>query len=54
MPTKEQWDVLNAKLEEVTRLIQESGLTMVSAKFGTDDNINNWQYRVWINKKDRK
>lgn len=54
MPTKEQWKLINEKSEELTRLVQASGLTMVNAQFGTNDNINNWNYKIWINKKDQK
>jgi len=50
----ENFELINKKLEEVVRLIQKDGLTMVSATFGTDDEINNWQYKVWIPKKHQK
>ena len=54
MPTSKEWDLINDKITEVTRLIQESGLTMVCATFGTDDTINNWQYKFWIPKSKQK
>ena len=54
MTTKEEWDLINEKTMEVTRLIQKSGLSMVSATFGTDDEINNWQYKIWIPKSKQK
>lgn len=46
----EKWDEINEKIQEVVKLIQSEGLTMVSATFGTDDEINNWQYKIWIPK----
>ena len=46
----DRWDEINQKIEEVVRLIESEGLTMVEATFGTDDNINNWQYKIWIPK----
>lgn len=50
----DNWDLINDKIEEVVRLIQKDGLSMVSATFGTDDKINNWQYKIWIPKKHQK
>lgn len=50
MPTEKEWELINEKITEVTRLIQKSGLTMVSATYGTDDEINHWQYKFWIPK----
>lgn len=46
----ENFNLIDDKIEEVVRLIQKSGLTMVSATFGTKDNINNWQYKIFIPK----
>lgn len=54
MPSSKEWDEINEKITEVTRLIQKSGLTMVSATFGTDDEINHWQYKFWIPKSKQK
>ena len=54
MPNSEEWDLINDKITEVTRLIQKSGLTMINATFGTDDEINNWQYKFWIPKSKQK
>lgn len=50
MPSTKDWDSINDKIIEVTKQIQESGLTMVSGTFGTNDGINNWQYKIWIPK----
>ena len=50
----ENWDLINDKIEEVVKLIQKDGLTMVYATFGTDNEINNWQYKIWIPKKHQK
>lgn len=55
MPSNAELKLINEKITEVTKLIQKSGLTMVSATCGTDDEINNWQYKFWIPKsKQRK
>lgn len=48
------WDLINKKIEEVVRLIQKEGLMMVAATFGTEDEIDNWQYKIWISKKHQK
>lgn len=53
MPNPEQWEVINTKLTEVTKLIKDSGLTMLSATYG-DEELNHWKYKIWIPKKDQK
>ena len=54
MTPSEEWDLINDKITEVTRLIQKSGLTMVNATYGTNDEISNWQYKIWISKSNQK
>jgi hypothetical protein len=54
MTTSEEWDLINDEIMKITKLIQKSGLTMVSGTFGTNDGIDNWQYKIWIPKSKQK
>ena len=48
------WHLINDKIEEAVSLVQKNNLVMVEGEFGTDDEINHWQYKIWLPKKHQK